>query len=90
MSDVTIDNCEEALRLLAMYCDGELDSAEHAAVEHHLRACRSCYSRAEFERRLKAELGELRREEVRPVFERRIRELITEFASPPADAPRDE
>jgi anti-sigma factor RsiW len=92
MNDETIPGpgCEEALRLLAMYLDGELHGDEHAAVEEHLRTCRSCYSRADFERRLKTELGRLRREELRPAFERRVRELISQFAASPADAPRNE
>ncbi|MGH7528085.1 MAG: anti-sigma factor family protein [Gemmatimonadales bacterium] len=89
MSNPTID-CEEALRLLAVYLDGELHGTEHEGVERHLKACRSCYSRAEFERRLKAELGRLGREDVRPAFEQRIRQLITSFASPPAQGQSDQ
>lgn len=89
-NDPTIPGCEEALRLLALYIDDELGAGEHAAVDEHLGRCRSCYSRAEFERRLKAELGQLRREPVRPAFEQRVRRLISQFASSPADAPRDE
>lgn len=79
MSDPTTINCEEALRLLATYLDGELDSAEHEHVARHLKVCRSCYSRAEFERRLKAELDGLRREEIPLAFEQRVRRLISEF-----------
>ncbi len=79
MSDPTTINCEEALRLLATYLDGELDGAEHEHVARHLTTCRSCYSRAEFERRLKARCDELRPEEITPAFEQRVRRLITEF-----------
>ena len=82
-----ITNCEQALRLLAAYLDGELGAGEHQAVEHHLRLCRSCCSRAEFERHLKAKLGHLRGAGVRPSFEQRIRELIAQFASSPAPEP---
>jgi anti-sigma factor RsiW len=87
MKDEMITNCEEALRLLAAYLDGELDVDEHESVEHHLKLCRSCWSRAEFERHLKAQLGDLRRAGVRPSFEQRIRELIAQFASSPAPEP---
>jgi anti-sigma factor RsiW len=87
MSAEMITNCEEALRLLAAYLDGELDIAEHDSVEHHLRLCRSCCSRAEFERHLKAQLGALRQAGVRPAFEQRIRELIAQFASSPVPEP---
>lgn len=81
MSHSETINCEEALRLLAEYLDGELHGREHVSVEHHLETCRSCYSRAEFERRLKAELGQLSRDDVRPAFEEQIRQLITQFTS---------
>ena len=74
-------SCEEALRLLATYLDGELHGGEQESVEHHLRTCRSCYSRSEFERRLKAELSQLGREDVRPAFEQQIRRLITQFTA---------
>ncbi len=89
MSNPTID-CEEALRLMAVYLDGELHGTKHEGVERHLKACRSCYSRVEFERRLKAELGRLGREDVHPAFEQRIRQLITSFTSSPAEQPSDE
>lgn len=71
--------CEEALRLLAAFLDGELEGAEHEELERHLETCRSCWSRAEFERRLKSRFADLRRGEVRPAFEERIRGLIRQF-----------
>ena len=79
--------CEEALRLLAVFLDGELHGEPHHAVERHLEVCRSCYSRAEFERRLKAEIGRLRREEVSSGFEARIRSILSLFASSAAEQP---
>lgn len=82
--------CAEALRLLALYLDGELHRGQHVSVEHHLETCRSCYSRSEFERRLKAELGNLRRDDVRPGFEREIRQLITQFTASPVRPSGDE
>jgi predicted anti-sigma-YlaC factor YlaD len=81
MNTPTTIDCEEALRLLALYLDGELGSVEHAGVKGHLSICRSCYSRAEFERRLKGELAKLRREDASATFERRIRKLIGSFQS---------
>lgn len=75
MTERTI-TCNEALRLLAAYLDGELADAPHFDVARHLDACRSCMSRAEFERELKTRLAGLRRHEVSPTFEARIRELI--------------
>ncbi|MGH7539377.1 MAG: anti-sigma factor family protein [Gemmatimonadota bacterium] len=71
--------CEEAIRLLAEYLDGGLGDEHGVGLRRHLEACRSCWSRAEFERRLRAQLAGLRRREVTPAFERRIRTLIRRF-----------
>ncbi len=87
MSQPQMITCEEALRLLAAHLDRELDAHGHNAVERHLTVCRSCFSRAEFERRLKAQLGELGREAVDRNFDDRIRGLIQQFGLP-APPPR--
>lgn len=81
MSTRTID-CEQALRILAAYLDGELETREEGDLESHLDRCRSCYSRAEFERRLKEQLRGLKAEpEPRPALEARIRGLLHDFAA---------
>ena len=85
MSDGHPMTCDEALRLLAVFLDGELQGLPHAAIEQHLEVCRACYSRAEFERRLKAEVGRLRREEVSSSFEVRVRAIIDSFTSSAAE-----
>jgi anti-sigma factor RsiW len=81
MSRPTPINCEEALRVLAEYLDGELDRLAGADVAVHLDRCRSCYSRSEFERRLKERVGALREAPVPAPFENRIRELLVSFAA---------
>jgi hypothetical protein len=85
MSGENLITCDEALRLLAVFLDGELEGHSHVAVEQHLEVCRSCYSRLEFERRLKVEIGRLRREEISSGFEARVRSLLDSFESPPAE-----
>jgi predicted anti-sigma-YlaC factor YlaD len=76
--------CEEALSFLAAYLDHELEGATDGDVENHLARCRSCYSRADFERRLKGQLSSLGRSAVRPEFAERIQKLLTAFpAAPP-------
>ncbi len=87
MSDQTPMTCDEALRLLAAFLDGELEAGNQEAVEHHLERCRGCFSRAEFERRLKAEIGRLRAEEIPPGFQQRVRRLLQSFA--PSAEPAD-
>ena len=79
-SRVEID-CATALRLLAEFLDGELSDQTHDHVAHHLETCRSCFSRAEFERRLKEQLRSLGRNDVRPSFEQRIRNLVAAFTA---------
>lgn len=78
MPDMT--SCEEALRMLAGYLDGELEPDAAQTVSRHIETCRSCYSRAEFERGLKMQLAELSSCEMGPDFEARIRTIIGKFA----------
>jgi anti-sigma factor (TIGR02949 family) len=89
MSSETPMTCTEALRLLAVFLDGELHGIPRDAVERHLEVCRACFSRAEFERRLKAEVRRLRHEEVPPSFEDRVHRLLDSFA-PTAAEPSDD
>lgn len=69
-------SCEEALRRLAQYLDRELDAEENERVAGHLALCRRCFSRAEFERRLRERLAALRRRAVDPALKERIRALV--------------
>jgi anti-sigma factor (TIGR02949 family) len=69
-------DCEVALRLLAAYLDGELTGMDDASVRAHLDQCHSCYSRAEFEKKLKSRLADLRHAEVGVTLENRIRALL--------------
>ncbi len=71
--------CEEALRRLFGYLDRELDAKHHSEMEQHLRTCRACFSRAEFERRLKTRLAGAGRQQPSPEFEQRIRRLLWNF-----------
>jgi anti-sigma factor (TIGR02949 family) len=76
MSDRAILSCDDALRRLAQYLDRELGDGDRAELERHLSTCRTCFSRAEFERRLKGELARLGRSNVPPALEARIRGLL--------------
>jgi anti-sigma factor (TIGR02949 family) len=72
-------DCETVLRLIFAYVDGELRDEQYRNVSEHLERCRSCFSRAAFERRLKAHLAELGREPVPSAFDARIRSLLGQF-----------
>jgi anti-sigma factor (TIGR02949 family) len=82
MSDPHVLDCERVLRVIFAYLDGELEAMEQAKVEAHLERCRSCYSRTEFELRLKDHMAGLARDPVSPAFEHRIRSLIDRLVYP--------
>lgn len=73
-------DCEQALRKLFDFIDHELDDGdERDAMQRHLSVCRSCFSRASFERRLKEKLKELRRDEPSEDAAERIKRLLQSF-----------
>jgi anti-sigma factor (TIGR02949 family) len=68
-------DCEQALARIFDFIDHELRAEEHAAMQEHLDACKSCFSRADFERRMKEKLARLR-DEATPEAKSRIDKLI--------------
>ncbi|HKE86953.1 MAG TPA: zf-HC2 domain-containing protein [Vicinamibacterales bacterium] len=79
MSDTDDMGCERALTRLLEFIDRELPDGEHDSVERHLRTCRSCFSRMEFESRLKQRLSALSAEDAPSKSRDRIRDLIKGF-----------
>ena len=79
MSDPDNIGCEQALKRLLEFVDRELADDEHDKVERHLRTCRSCFSRMEFERQLKQRLSTLSAEDVPQASRDRIRNMIKGF-----------
>lgn len=79
MNDADLPRCEEVLRVLFDYVDGELAGLDQQRVASHLERCRSCFSRAEFEQRLKGHATELAKEPVPPALTERVRTLIAGF-----------
>lgn len=73
--------CEQALRLLASHLDHELEEQAAADVEQHVHRCKSCYSRAEFERKLQLQLADLRSTTVSTGLEQRIKNLLQTFGT---------
>jgi anti-sigma factor (TIGR02949 family) len=72
-------DCEQALKQVFEFIDHELAEGEREAMQHHLHTCKSCFSRFEFERRLKEKLGELREPEVPLETSERIKKLLKSF-----------
>ena len=79
MSDTHDMGCEQALKRLVEFVDHELPDSEHDGVEQHLRICRNCCSRMEFESRLKERLSALSTDDVPAKTRDRVRELIKRF-----------
>ena len=79
MSETDDIGCEQALKRLLEFIDHELSDSEQDSVERHLRTCRSCCSRMEFESRLKQRLSALPAEDVPSTARERIRRLIKGF-----------
>lgn len=79
MKKIKTIGCEEALKHLLAYLDQELGPARRRELEHHLSICRTCFSRAEFEKLLKTQLREAGRETVGAAFEEKIKSLLGRF-----------
>lgn len=69
-------DCEQALARIFELIDHELRGEEREAMQHHLDTCKSCFSRVEFERRLKAKLKALRDAETTAAARQRIEKLL--------------
>ncbi len=71
--------CEDVIRQIYDYLDRELDDGTRAAIDHHLDRCRECYSRAEFERRLRKRVADTCTAEVPDGLRERIEALLDRF-----------
>ncbi|MBK6457671.1 MAG: zf-HC2 domain-containing protein [Gemmatimonadetes bacterium] len=57
-------NCDEVMRQLWDYLDGELTPERMQAIEAHLAMCGRCHPHAEFERAFLRAVAQVRREPV--------------------------
>ena len=76
MNDKKTIDCEEALKRLFEYIDQELNAHKHEEMEDHLSKCRSCYSRLEFEKRLKQHLQGAAKQKAPDELQGKIKNLI--------------
>lgn len=72
-------NCEQVLEKLFDYVDHELNRGETELLEMHLRHCRHCFDRAEFEQLLKNRIRSLKKEESSQALKERIEKIIDLF-----------
>ena len=72
-------DCEQALKQVYEYLDHELGDHDHEAMQQHLSICKSCFSRVEFEERLKKKVKALRDEQPTDSTSERIKQLLKGF-----------
>jgi anti-sigma factor (TIGR02949 family) len=72
-------SCEEVIGKLLEYLDRELDAAAQLELERHLETCRGCFSRAEFERRLRARVAETGDAKAPESLRKRVRALVARY-----------
>ena len=65
--------------LLGSYLLGELTVEEELELERHLEECRGCFSRAEFEKKLKSHVRDAASTRAPERLRSRIRALIRKF-----------
>ena len=78
MTEKEID-CEKALSQILEYVDHEIADSGRAAMEHHLHTCQSCFSRVEFEQKLKEKIGALSEETASLSVTNRVKGLLDSF-----------
>jgi len=59
-------DCEQAVRELWDYLDGELTEEQMAEVRAHLKACRGCFPHFDFERAFLEALAKSKEEQAAP------------------------
>lgn len=72
-------NCEDVIEKLMEYLDRELDEQLQQEIDEHLEICRGCFSRAEFERRLKARIAEAGKVTAPERLRQRVAKLTHKF-----------
>lgn len=72
-------DCEEVIRTLFAYLDREVDEPLVERIDQHLKRCRDCFSRAEFERRLRERLNETTEAKAPKRLQNRVRRVLDSF-----------
>jgi mycothiol system anti-sigma-R factor len=76
--------CQEALREIERFLDGELEPGLRAFVDHHLSSCSPCTQRVEFRVHLKEMISSsCRRDSMPPDLLRRVQALLQTDLPPP-------
>lgn len=71
--------CEEVIDKLLEYLDRELDAEAEADIARHIETCRGCFSRAEFERKLRQRVTETGEHKAPESLRRRVRSIVSRY-----------
>lgn len=71
-------NCEDVIRVLYAYLDGELRPESETEVDEHIHRCQECMGRAEFERQLRKRIREVGSTPTPEALRKRLVSLIDE------------
>ena len=70
-------DCQQVLREIELYLDGELVGSARAEIHAHLKSCGPCMDRSEFRRHLKELIGaRCGCDDVPPHLEAKVQELL--------------
>ncbi|WP_163558739.1 zf-HC2 domain-containing protein [Halomonas sp. NO4] len=78
-------SCEDVIERLFDYLDRELDAQQAEEIERHLARCRDCFTRAEFEKRLRARVEAAGTVTAPPRLRQRVRRLLDRFEANGSD-----
>lgn len=71
--------CEEVMEQLFEFLDQEIDKDLSDRIDEHLARCRDCFTRAEFEKRLRARINQAAEVEAPERLRRRVQRVLDEF-----------
>lgn len=72
-------SCEQVIERLLEFLDGELDAEAERQIGEHMETCRACFSRAEFERRLRARIADANEAKAPDSLRRRVRAMVERY-----------
>lgn len=72
-------NCAEALEQVFDFLDQSLGQHKHEEMEHHISRCRSCFSRVDFEKKLKARLNDSGEQAAPESLHNKINSLLKKY-----------
>ena len=71
--------CNRAMSMLFKYLDDELDDVSEADIKQHVHDCRECFSRVDFEQKLRDKVRQSAQSTVPADVQKRLKRLISNF-----------